>query len=56
MEKTIRLPDQQSIQNLFRMTPYCWKTPGKGKAQLEQLTELDVQTAFDIHVFTREEE
>ena len=56
VEKTIHLPDQQSIQDLFRMTPYCWKTPGKGKAQLEQLTQLDVQTQFDIHVFTREEE
>ena len=38
------------------MTPYCGKTPGKGKAKLEQLTQLDVQTQFDIHVFTREEE
>ena len=28
----------------------------KGKAKLEQLTELDVQTQFDIHVFMREEE
>ncbi len=56
VEKTIHLPDQQSIQDLFRMTPYCWKTPGKGKAKLEQLTQLDVQTQFDIHVFTREEE
>ena len=55
VEQRIHLPDQQTIQNLFRMTPYCWKTPGKGKAKLEQLTELDVQTQFDIHVFTREE-
>ena len=56
VEKTIHLPDQQTVQDLFRMTPYFWKTPGKGKAKLEQLTELDVQTQFDIHVFTREEE
>lgn len=56
VEKTIHLPDQQTVQDLFRMTPYCWKTPGKGKAKLEQLTELDVQTQFDIHVFMREEE
>lgn len=55
VERVIHLPDQQTIQNLFRMTPYFWKTPGKGKAKLEQLTELDVRTQFDIHVFAREE-
>lgn len=52
VEGRIHLPDQQTIQNLFQMTPYFWKTPGKGKAQLAQLSELDVQTQFDIHIFT----
>lgn len=54
VERRIHLPDQETIQSLFQMTPYYWKTPAKGKQQLEKLSELDVQTEFDIHVFIRE--
>ncbi len=54
VERRIHLPDQETIRNLFQMTPYYWKTPLEGKKKLEQLSTLDVQTAFDIHVFTRE--
>ena len=50
----MHLPDQETIQNLFQMTPYYWKTPAVGKKRLEQRSELDVQTEFDIHVFRRE--
>lgn len=56
VEKIIDLPDQQTIQNLFQMTPYYWKTPEKGKAKLEQLTKLKLQTQFDIHIFKRVED
>ena len=54
VERRVHLPDQETIQNLFQMTPYYWKTPAVGKKRLEQRSELDVQTEFDIHVFRRE--
>ena len=54
VERCIHLPDQETIQNLFQMTPYFWKTPMEGKTRLEGLSELDVQTEFDIHVFVRD--
>lgn len=54
VERRIHLPDQETIQNLFQMTPYYWKTPLEGKKKLEQLFALELQTEFDIHVFTRE--
>lgn len=54
VERTVHLPDQDTIWNLFQMTPYYWKTPLEGKRRLEQLSQLDVQTMFDVHVFTRE--
>jgi 23S rRNA (guanine745-N1)-methyltransferase len=48
---TIHLPDTQTIQDLFQMTPYYWKTPKAGAERLKQLETLEVQIAFDIHVF-----
>lgn len=54
VERRIHLPDQETIQNLFQMTPYYWKTSLEGKKKLEQLSALELQTEFDIHVFTRE--
>ena len=54
VKRRVHLPDQETIQNLFQMTPYYWKTSAEGKKRLERLLELDVQTEFDIHVFARE--
>ena len=53
MDADITLPCREDIQNLFRMTPYCWKTPKSGVERLAQLTELTVRTAFRIHVFRK---
>ena len=39
--------------DLFRMTPYCWKTPRAGVERLEALEALEVGMAFRIHVFRR---
>lgn len=56
VERRIHLPDQETLQSLFQMTPYYWKTPAEGKRRLDGLSELDVQTEFDIHVFARQSE
>lgn len=51
---TIRLPAQEDILALFRMTPYYWKTGRKGAARLDGLESLDCRIDFRIHAFRRE--
>lgn len=53
VERVIHLPCQEDIHALFRMTPYCWKTPRAGAERLTALKELDCRISFDIHVFHR---
>lgn len=53
VEDTARLETPADIQNLFRMTPYAWKTPKAGVARLEALERLTVRIAFRIHVFRK---
>lgn len=50
----LHLPDQQTISDLFQMTPYVWKTPKEGIRRLQALERLDVTSSFRIHVFRRE--
>lgn len=54
VDGTIHLPDQQTIWDLFQMTPYFWKTPKEGTQRLSQRTELDTTISFRIHVFRKE--
>lgn len=49
----IHLESQQTIFDLFQMTPYYWKTPKAGVERLKTLEQLDLQIAFDIHVFRK---
>lgn len=51
---TFTLPDQASIQALFGMTPYAWKTPRAGVERLGKLEQLTVTADFRVHVFRRE--
>ena len=51
MDETIRLDRREDIQNLFRMTPYFWKTPKAGAARLDALDRLETQISFRVHVF-----
>lgn len=53
VRELIHLPNGQAIQDLFQMTPYCWRTPKAGIARMRQLEKLDVEIAFDIHVFRK---
>lgn len=43
-----------ALQDLFRMTPYYWKTPRAGAQRLAALDGLKMRTSFRIHVFRRE--
>ena len=42
-----------ALMDLFRMTPYVWKTPREGVARLEALSSLTVTAAFHIHAYRR---
>jgi len=44
----------ETLMDLFRMTPYYWKTPKAGAERLAALPELTVTADFRIHVFRRE--
>lgn len=54
VEDVITLPCREDIQNLFRMTPYAWKTPKSGVERLSGLDTLTVRTSFRVHVFRRD--
>lgn len=54
VDGAITLPCREDIQNLFRMTPYFWKTPRSGGERLAELETLTTRTAFRIHVFRRD--
>ncbi len=55
VETRFTLPDAQTIQDLFRMTPYYWKSPRAGAARLAELDRLTVTGQFRIHVMERTE-
>ena len=48
------LSGQTDIQNLFRMTPYYWKTPRTGGERLAKLEVLEVTASFRVHIFQRQ--
>ncbi|MEG1801118.1 MAG: methyltransferase domain-containing protein [Oscillospiraceae bacterium] len=52
-EKDIFLEDGDAIQNLFKMTPYVWKTPQKDRERLLDKQTLKVHTEFCIHIYTK---
>jgi len=43
--------DAAALQDLFRMTPYCWKTPKAGVERMSALDGLNVTASFRVHVF-----
>ena len=50
---TAHLNCSEHIMALFGMTPYAWKTPKAGIERLSQLSELDTQIGFDIHIYKK---
>ncbi len=44
---------KEALTNLFRMTPYYWKTPQAGAERLAGIENLEVSADFRIHVFRR---
>lgn len=54
VDQVIHLPDQQTISDLFQMTPYFWKTPKSGTEKLSALDRLDTTISFRVHVFRKD--
>ena len=54
VETGFTLPDVGNLHDLFRMTPYYWKTPKAGVERLEKLEKLAVTGQFRIHIFIKE--
>ena len=55
VDETITLRSREDIQNLFRMTPYAWKTPREGKDRLAERETLTTRISFRVHIFRRDE-
>ena len=53
VDETITLRSREDIQNLFRMTPYAWKTPREGKDRLAVRETLTTCVSFRIHIFKK---
>lgn len=53
VEKDIFLRDNESLQNLFQMTPYVWKTTKNAKEKLLEKQSLKVHTEFFIYIYSK---
>lgn len=49
----ITLPDRESIEDLFKMTPYYYKTGEKDKAKLSLLSSLETEVAFHLCIYRK---
>lgn len=54
VDAEITLPDGQTIEDLFRMTPYCWRSPRAGQERMHALDSLTTEISFRVHVFRRD--
>lgn len=53
LENRIELSSNVDIENLFKMTPYYYKTGKKEQERLEKLESLSVQTDFHLLVYRK---
>jgi len=47
------LDNKTDIENLFKMTPYYWKTPKEGAERLRALSSIEITSSFNIHIFKK---
>lgn len=50
---SLSLHDNDSIMNLFAMTPYYWKTPVEGCERLKNTTALCTEIEFDFLIYQK---
>lgn len=53
VEQKLSLPDQHTIDCLFKMTPYYYKTSRCDQEKVERLTQLDVTMQFELLTYRK---
>lgn len=53
VQETVHLPDAQTMDDLFHMTPYYWKTPAAGVQRMKELDCLEVTVSFAVYIYER---
>jgi len=53
IETVIRLETQEDVRNLFRMTPYWYKTGAADQAKLERIERLDTELAVRLLTYEK---
>lgn len=53
VEEKVSLPDNETIMNLFTMTPFYHRCPKDGREKLEKTEKLDVTVEAVIHVYKK---
>ncbi len=51
LEYKINLSGNQNIENLFKMTPYYYKTSRKDQQKLENIDNLEITCQFQIRIY-----
>lgn len=52
--KTLDISSNEDIRNLFKMTPYYYKTGKDDQAKLDNLESLNVKAEFEIRVYRKD--
>ncbi len=53
VDERVLIGSREDLRDLFRMTPYFWKTPKEGAERLAALERLEVELSFRIHSFQK---
>ena len=53
LKYTVTLGSNKEIENLFRMTPYYYKTSRSDQQKLEKLSELTTEVEFCVLVYKK---
>lgn len=52
---TVTVRGKESIEALFSMTPYYWRTSESDRAKLDACEELETEVDFDIYIYKKGE-
>ncbi len=53
---SITVEGREELDALFSMTPYYWRTSREGRERLAQADRVETPVAFDLFVYTKEQE
>jgi len=53
VEEKVKLPDNETVMNLFTMTPFYHRCPKDGRERLEKTESLEITVEAVIHVYKK---